>query len=331
MTEANFQRILLVDDDLVVRAIVSASLEEDGFEVIVANNGKDGIIAYQEYRPDLILVDAVMPIVDGFEFCEHLKGLGERLTPILMITSLEDTDSIDRAFASGATDYIPKPINLPILRQRVRNLIRQAHLNKDRLSELHQANQKSRTIEHQLSELQQVNQNLQLLANVDSLTKLANRRCFDRYMEQEWARMRRIRSPLSSIMCDVDYFKNYNDKYSHPIGDKCLLQVATAMRSTVRRPGDLVARYGGEEFAVILPNTDALGAIYVAENIRSAISDLQIPHEDSAIASYVTISVGVSTIIPTHENDYQSLIDAADRALYQAKSKGRDRVNMIIA
>ena len=314
VTEPNFQRILLVDDDLVVRAKVSESLEEDGFEVILAKNGTDGIAAYQEYHPDLILVDAVMPILDGFEFCEQLKNLGERLTPILMITSLDDDDSVDRAFASGATDYITKPINLPILRQRVRNLVRQSHL-----------------IKHQLSELQQANQSLKLLANVDSLTKLSNRRDFDRYIEQEWERMQRIRAPLSLIMCDVDFFKNYNDKYLHPNGDKCLIKVAMAMRNTVRRGGDLVARYGGEEFAVILPNTDALGAVSVAEKIRSAVKDLQITHEASAISPYVTVSVGVSTIIPTHESEFQTLIDTADKALYQAKSQGRDRVKMIIA
>jgi diguanylate cyclase (GGDEF)-like protein len=314
VTEPNFQRILLVDDDLVVRAKVSESLEQDGFEVILAKNGDDGIAAYQEYRPDLILVDAVMPILDGFEFCEQLKNLGERLTPILMITSLDDNDSVDRAFASGATDYITKPINLSILRQRVRNLVRQSYL-----------------IKNQLSELQQANQNLKLLANIDSLTKLSNRRDFDRYIEQEWERMQRSRSPLSLIMCDVDFFKNYNDKYLHPNGDKCLIKVAMALRNTVRRSGDLVARYGGEEFAVILPNTDALGAVSVAEKIRLAVKDLQITHESSAIAPCVTVSVGVSTIIPTHESEFQTLIDTADRALYQAKSQGRDRVKMIVA
>jgi diguanylate cyclase (GGDEF)-like protein len=314
VTEPNFQRILLVDDDLVVRAKVSESLEQDGFEVILAKNGDDGIAAYQEYRPDLILVDAVMPILDGFEFCEQLKNLGERLTPILMITSLDDNDSVDRAFASGATDYITKPINLSILRQRVRNLVRQSYL-----------------IKNQLSELQQANQNLKLLANIDSLTKLSNRRDFDRYIEQEWERMQRSRSPLSLIMCDVDFFKNYNDRYLHPNGDKCLIKVAMALRNTVRRTGDLVARYGGEEFAVILPNTDALGAVSVAEKIRLAVKDLQITHESSAIAPYVTVSVGVSTIIPTHESEFQTLIDTADRALYQAKFQGRDRVKMIVA
>jgi diguanylate cyclase (GGDEF)-like protein len=313
-TEPKLQRILLVDDDLVVRAKVSESLEQDGFEVILAKNGNDGIAAYQQHRPDLILVDAVMPILDGFEFCEQLKNLGERLTPILMITSLDDNDSVDRAFASGATDYITKPINLPVLRQRVRNLVRQSHL-----------------IKNQLTELQQANQDLKLLANLDSLTKLSNRRGFDDYIQKEWDRMKRIKAPLSLIMCDVDFFKNYNDRYLHPNGDKCLVKVAMSMRSTVRRSGDLVARYGGEEFAIVLPNTDALGAVSVGENVRSAIKGLQITHEASAVCPYVTVSVGVSTIIPNSENDFQALINAADRALYQAKSQGRDRVTMIVA
>ncbi len=313
-TEPNLQRILLVDDDLVVRAKVSESLEQDGFEVILAKNGNDGIAAYQQHRPDLILVDAVMPILDGFEFCEQLKNLGERLTPILMITSLDDNESVDRAFASGATDYITKPINLTVLRQRVRNLVRQSHL-----------------IKNQLTELQQANQDLKLLANLDSLTKLSNRRGFDDYIQKEWDRMKRIKAPLSLIMCDVDFFKHYNDRYLHPNGDKCLVKVAMSMRSTVRRSGDLVARYGGEEFAIVLPNTDALGAVSVGENVRSAVKGLQITHEASAVCPYVTVSVGVSTIIPNSENDFPALINAADRALYQAKSQGRDRVTMIVA
>lgn len=311
-TKSKMYRILVVDDDLVVRAKVGESLEQDGFEVILAKNGNDGIKAYQETHPDLILVDAVMPIVDGFEFCDRLKSLGECSIPILMITSLDDNDSVDRAFASGATDYLTKPVNLSILRQRVRNLIKQSQL-----------------IKSQLTELQQANQDLQLLANLDSLTKLANRRGFDDYIQTEWERMYRIKAPVSLIMCDVDFFKNYNDKYLHPNGDKCLIKVAIAMRNVVRRNGDLVARYGGEEFAIVLPNTDAFGALSVAENIRLAIKNLHIAHEASTVAKYVTVSVGVSTIIPTHETNFQTLIHAADTALYVAKSQGRDRVRMM--
>lgn len=311
--EPNLHRILLIDDDLVVRARVSESLEQDGFEAILAKDGNEGIMAYLKYRPDLILVDAVMPILDGFEFCEQIKQLGDRLTPILMITSLDDNESVDRAFSAGATDYITKPINLSILRQRIKNLIRQSQL-----------------IKNQLNELQQANQNLKLLANLDSLTQLSNRRGFDDYIQKEWERMQRIKAPLSLIMCDVDFFKSYNDRYLHPNGDKCLIKVAMAMRNTVRRSGDLVARYGGEEFAIVLPNTNALGAASVAENVRTAIKNLQIAHEASSVCPYVTISVGVSTIIPNQSNDFQALIHAADRALYQSKSQGRDRVSTLV-
>lgn len=311
--EPNLHRILLIDDDLVVRARVSESLEQDGFEAILAKDGNEGIMAYLKYCPDLILVDAVMPILDGFEFCEQIKQLGDRLTPILMITSLDDNESVDRAFSAGATDYITKPINLSILRQRIKNLIRQSQL-----------------IKNQLNELQQANQNLKLLANLDSLTQLSNRRGFDDYIQKEWERMHRIKAPLSLIMCDVDFFKSYNDRYLHPNGDKCLIKVAMAMRNTVRRSGDLVARYGGEEFAIVLPNTNALGAASVAENVRTAIKNLQIAHEASSVCPYVTISVGVSTIIPNQSNDFQALIHAADRALYQSKSQGRDRVSTLV-
>lgn len=311
--EPNLHRILLIDDDLVVRARVSESLEQDGFEAILAKDGNEGIMAYLKYCPDLILVDAVMPILDGFEFCEQIKQLGDRLTPILMITSLDDNESVDRAFSAGATDYITKPINLSILRQRIKNLIRQSQL-----------------IKNQLNELQQANQNLKLLANLDSLTQLSNRRGFDDYIQKEWERMQRIKAPLSLIMCDVDFFKSYNDRYLHPNGDKCLIKVAMAMRNTVRRSGDLVARYGGEEFAIVLPNTNALGAASVAENVRTAIKNLQIAHEASSVCPYVTISVGVSTIIPNQSNDFQALIHAADRALYQSKSQGRDRVSTLV-
>jgi diguanylate cyclase (GGDEF)-like protein len=311
-------KILLVDDDLVVRAKIGEALVLDGFELILAANGNAGIQAYMEHHPDIVLVDGVMPDLDGFEFCEKLKELeSNRLTPILMITSLDDDDSVEKAFAAGANDYITKPVNLAILRQRVKNMVQQSQQLKDKFKIA--------------EELQQDNQNLKILANLDGLTKLHNRRGFEDYLQQEWERMQRVGAPLSIIMCDIDFFKNYNDTYGHPAGDRCLIKVGAAMRNAVRRSSDLVARYGGEEFVVVLPHTDAMGAVYVAENIRAAVKDLKVHHNTSAIGEFVSMSLGVATMIPAAGVDISKVIDASDRALYEAKAQGRDRVVMAIA
>jgi len=177
-----------------------------------------------------------------------------------------------------------------------------------------------------ISQSKQMEQQLKRLANVDGLTQVANRRKFDECLETEWRRCMREQHPLSLILCDVDSFKLYNDTYGHQAGDDCLVKVAKGIRHSVKRPGDLVARYGGEEFAAILPNTHAAGAMEVAELIRAQVRGLQIPHAQSQVSRYVTVSLGVSTTIPTKKLSPELLVAAADKALYQAKSQGRDRV-----
>lgn len=174
--------------------------------------------------------------------------------------------------------------------------------------------------------LQEANRDLHRQANIDSLTKVANRRRFNKYFSQEWRRCARERKPLALILCDVDYFKRYNDYYGHQKGDECLVKVARAIDRALKRPGDLVARYGGEEFAVILPNTNSEGAIQVAEAIRWEMQRLQIPHARSEISDYITVSLGVSTKIPSPYLLPEILIDGADRALYEAKDRGRNRI-----
>ena len=166
------------------------------------------------------------------------------------------------------------------------------------------------------------------LALLDSLTRVYNRRSFDRQLKREWGRLKRIPSPLSLIMCDVDCFKIYNDVYGHPEGDLCLQRVAKAISSALKRPGDILARYGGEEFAVILPQTPETGAAQVAEAIRKAVKSLQIPHHNSLVDSVVTISSGVASTIPNKIDNPQLLIEAADLALYQSKNRGRDCVSV---
>ncbi len=181
---------------------------------------------------------------------------------------------------------------------------------------------------HQKTEaaLQKENQELEHLILLDSLTQVGNRRSFDDYLIREWRKMVRENLPISLVLCDIDYFKSYNDTYGHLGGDNCLHQIAQAISRTIKRPGDLVARYGGEEFAVILPNTKAKGAVHLAENIRLEVKTLNILHFQSPISKYVTLSLGVFCTIPTEDSSPKFLIDCADQALYEAKARGRDRV-----
>ncbi|WP_055075264.1 diguanylate cyclase [Pseudanabaena sp. 'Roaring Creek'] len=160
---------------------------------------------------------------------------------------------------------------------------------------------------------------------IDGLTQIANRRTFDQKLEVEWQRLAREGLPISLLICDVDFFKRYNDRYGHPAGDDCLRAVAKAIESCIRRPADLAARYGGEEFAVILPNTLKEGAAFIAEKVCHTVSSLNIKHEASFISDRVTISIGISTIQPTKKLSSKILIESADKGLYLAKKQGRDR------
>ncbi|MEH1817391.1 MAG: PAS domain S-box protein [Nostoc sp.] len=178
-------------------------------------------------------------------------------------------------------------------------------------------------------QVQAANEELQRLATLDGLTQIANRRRFDEYLESEWQRLKREQLSLSLILLDVDFFKLYNDTYGHLGGDDCLRQLASALKNIVKRPADLVARYGGEEFAIILPNTEIQGAIYVAQTIRQAVRDLAIPHTQSRVCDRVTVSLGVVSIVPNSEISPPDLINAADKALYVAKQQGRDRVHAV--
>jgi two-component system cell cycle response regulator len=176
------------------------------------------------------------------------------------------------------------------------------------------------------TQLRTVNEKLKKLVIQDGLTGIANRRHFEQTLDSEWQRLAREQKPLSLILCDVDFFKNYNDSCGHPAGDACLKEIAKVLTEAIKRPADLVARYGGEEFAIILPDTSDRGALWVAERIRQQLQQLKLPHPRSPIGRHVTLSMGVATIIPNGNRLSESLVREADRALYQAKSKGRDRV-----
>ena len=297
--------VLVVDDDRITRQLLRRAMEQEGYQVVEAGNGEECLKAYQNYQPHIILIDAMMPVMDGFTCCTYLQKLpgGDR-TPILMITSLDDKESIARAFAVGASEYVTKPIHWFVLLQRVRRLINQILL---------------------VEQLEAANLELQRLANSDGLTQVANRRRFDEYFDEEWRRHSRALLPLSLILCDIDFFKIYNDTYGHQAGDECLKLVANTISCNVKRAGDLVARYGGEEFAVILPNTLGENAFEVAQKIREKLKELQIPHVGSLVSEYVTLSLGVASTYPQQNQAKALLLASADKALYQAKTAGRDR------
>ncbi len=322
--------ILLADDDRISRLLLRKYMEKERYRVIDVTNGKQCLEAYLTVKPDLVMLDALMPVMDGFTCCKQLiqiarnnlklsvadfdtgfslgttmiANLWER-TPILMITSLDDPESVDQAFEAGASDFLTKPIHWAVLRQRVRRLLQQAQLYK---------------------QLEAANQALQQLANMDGLTGVANRRRFDNYLNFQWLSLVPERSPLSLILCDIDFFKLYNDKYGHPAGDMCLQKIGTVLSQTLHNSQDLVARYGGEEFAVIMPHTDVAGAVHIATAMQAKVRELEITHAQSTVSQHVTLSLGVASIIPTYETEPSALILAADKALYQAKAEGRNRI-----
>jgi len=302
--------ILIAEDDRMTRAMIGHILANDGYRVIEAEDGEECLAAYQKTPPNLVLLDAMMPGINGFECCGEIMKLPESVyTPVLMITGLEDQTSVDWAFEVGASDYITKPIHWPVLRQRVRIQLERTQLYR---------------------QLEEANQKLTHLASIDELTQLPNRRIFSETLYQEWRRMAREKSDLSLILADIDCFKAYNDTYGHLFGDNCLFQVASVIGQSVKRPADVAARYGGEEFAVILPNTPLAGAKCVAETIRQAVNTLAIPHKNSLNSSHVTLSLGVASVVPDLQKmgSETLLILAADKALYQAKAEGRDRVKL---
>lgn len=319
--------ILIVDDEKTLRLVLRRVMQQDGYQAFEAIDGEECVKLSHQKQPDMILLDAVMPGMDGFTCCAELKQqLGEDCPPVLMITALDDSASVDLAFKVGATDYVTKPIHWPVLRQRVRRLLQTQWA----MTELRRQIEIERNLTEKqrklTDELEKANRELHRLASVDSLTEVANRMYFDNYLEREWKRAMRNNCSLSLILCDVDFFKTYNDSYGHQAGDECLKLVAEAIAANSKRPADLVARYGGEEFVVVLPDTVAEGAVHVAEGIRQKLREKGIPHKNSRIGDRVTISLGVATIIPASDSEPSELIRAADLALYQAKKQGRDRV-----
>lgn len=295
--------VLIVDDDRIVRVQLRLWLEAEGYCVVEAADGASCLKAYEQHHPDLVLLDIILPDQDGLDCCRQLHGMsGGSYTPILMMTGCRDEQSIERAFALGAIDYVTKPILWPILRHRLRRLLTES--------------QRHRHLETE-------NQQLLRLATLDSLTQIPNRRRFDEHLDAMWRQMVREGGWLSIVMGDVDFFKAYNDTYGHLSGDSCLQQIAKVLSQCCYRPLDLVARYGGEEFSVILPQTDLKGALRLTTRMGAAVDALQIPHSGSQVDAAVTMSFGVAAARPDVNMWSDLLLAATDEALYKAKAAGR--------
>lgn len=291
-------KILIVDDTPANVDLLTAVLRKD-YIVSSATGGEMALDMAVREQPDLILLDIMMPGIDGHEVCRRLKSNETtKSIPVIFVTA--KSSALDEAFGFelGAVDYITKPFHIPVVKARVRN-----HLNLKIKTDL-----------------------LEKIAHIDGLTNIPNRRRFDEMLENEWGRALRNGSPLSIIIADIDYFKEFNDHYGHAGGDQCLYSVALALSSLIHRSSDLAARYGGEEFVAILPGTDLNGAAVLAEYWRSVIEAMHMPHAKSKVSSYVTISVGYATLVPTRDQLPYILLGVADEMLYQAKDSGRNRI-----
>ncbi|MGA7934067.1 MAG: PleD family two-component system response regulator [Kovacikia sp.] len=319
--------ILIVHDTLDNLHLLSSMLNHQGYKVQAVHRGEMALAMINVTPPDLILLDVCMPEMDGYEVCLALKANPQtKDIPVIFISALDEVMDKLRAFDVGAVDYITKPFRIPEVMARVtiHLTLRRLQLQLKEQNDLLKQEVRDRLAAE--AALQTANQELQRLANLDGLTQVANRRRFDEYLEQEWRRLQREQSPLSLILCDVDFFKRYNDTYGHQAGDDCLRTIAKALQVAASRPADVVARYGGEEFALILPSTPLEGAVQVARDIQSGIKQLQLEHRGSRISPFITLSLGVTTIIPEPGLSSALLVAAADHALYQAKAEGRDRI-----
>ena len=289
--------ILIVDDDKMNLKSLTHILNPE-YTIFTAKDGPTAIKTAKEYMPDLILLDVLMPGMNGYEVLSALRTFDKtRKIPIVFITGLNSAEDEEKGLALEAADYIGRPFSAAIVKLRVRNQI--------------QIVNQIRTIDR--------------LSTIDQLTGLPNRRGFDNQLSMEWGRAIREKLPINVLMIDVDHFKLYNDTHGHQQGDVALQTVANVFTQTLKRSSDYAARWGGEEFAVLLPNTDLNGALDVAETIRAEIEQTAIPGIDGSVTR-VTISIGVNTQIPTPSHSIDDFIFKVDKALYTAKKTGRNRI-----
>ena len=298
MNVVETQKVLVADDDAINREVLGELLKPE-YTVLLARNGVQALERAARHLPDLILLDVMMPDMDGYEVLRRLRADPQTAQiAVIFISGLDRPEDEANGLKMGASDYIVKPFNQTVVMARVA-----LHLQVVRQRRM-----------------------LERLANIDGLTELANRRRFDEMFALEWQRARRSGRTLSLALLDIDAFKQFNDRYGHPAGDRALRSVARVTGAAMRRPGDLAARYGGEELLLLMPETDVDAAQALAESVREAVLALNIAHEASSVTPLLTVSIGGATLDIEGDEQPSDLFEATDAQLYRAKQAGRNQV-----
>ncbi|MBP2630158.1 MAG: diguanylate cyclase response regulator [Firmicutes bacterium] len=293
------KQVVLIVDDIYFNAKFIEDILKDDYLVVIVTSGKKCLEYIKYKKVDIILLDVVMPEMDGYEVCRRLKADPvTKKIPVVFLSVKGEIEDETKGLELGAIDYIIKPASTSIIKARIKN-----HL-----------------------ELKKYNDFLEKLSFIDELTGLFNRRYLDKVLKKEWRYALRTGEILSMLLIDIDFFKGYNDCYGHLEGDKCLEKVATVLKNSVLRSRDVVTRYGGEEFIIILPATPQAGAIKVAKRLQEQLALLKVEHQGSEVSDYVTLSIGTASVDSRDFINEKGIIEMADFALYQAKKQGRNRI-----
>lgn len=306
-------KVLVAEDSKVAIKAITGYLEDVGVHPLIAETGSAAIELYRKERPDIILLDIILPDIDGFEVARQIRQLQGKddWAAIIFLSVMSRDEELARGIEVGGDDYLIKPVGRVVLQAKVAAMYRLVKMQ--------------RALVKLTGQLNEANHELQRLSMTDSLTGIANRRLFEDLLAREWRRCTRLKKPLSVVMVDADYFKTYNDTYGHQAGDACLKAIADQLSHATPRAGDLAARYGGEEFVLVLGETDEDGARWVANRICQHVIGLKMMHEGSP-HDYVTVSCGVSSVLPTSGLSAEKLVKSADSALYLAKKQGRNGI-----
>jgi diguanylate cyclase (GGDEF)-like protein len=327
LTKFSKLKVLIVEDSKVTIKAITGYLEDLGVQLLIAETGGAAVELYRRERPDIILLDIILPDITGYEVAKQIRKLQGKddWTAIIFLSVMSKDDDLKRGIEAGGDDYLTKPVGRVVLQAKVAAMYRLVRMQRALVKLTEQLNHANEQLNQANEQLNQANQELHRISMTDGLTGLANRRVFDESLVREWRRCARLKKPISVVMLDVDYFKKFNDRYGHQAGDQCLKATAKVIASAVPRASDLAARYGGEEFVLILSETDGEGARAVASRIREQVAGLKVANEDSP-HHYVTLSCGISTVLPGDDKPIEKLVKSADNALYLAKKQGRNGI-----